>query len=301
MFELKEIQAKSILSPCGIPGIDWTINPYIGCAFACKYCYASFMGRAVKKEVKDWGTFVFAKTNAPELLKQELPRKLKNKGRGQEIFISSVTDPYQGVEAKYKLTRRCLEALVDFDFRGTVSILTKSNLVLRDRDLFKKLKNVAGGLTVTSTDDGISRYFEKFAPPVSQRFEALKTLNRERIKTYAFVGPLLPHFVARRDELEKIFKKLRAVGVKDVFVENINLAAYIRQRLWNEMNGSDKELVKKFYLSQTKEYRQELDRIVKSLVKKYGLNLMLDLVIQHREFQKQPPKSLRRIDKLLSP
>ena len=93
MFKLKEIQAKSILSPCGIPGIDFTINPYIGCAFACKYCYASFMGRVVGKAIKEWGSYVFAKTNAPELLKKELSKKLKNKGRNKEIFISSVTDP----------------------------------------------------------------------------------------------------------------------------------------------------------------------------------------------------------------
>ena len=65
-MEFKEIKAKTILVKCGIPGIDFTINPYIGCRFACKYCYASFMSRYVGKEITDWGEFVFAKINAPE-------------------------------------------------------------------------------------------------------------------------------------------------------------------------------------------------------------------------------------------
>jgi DNA repair photolyase len=205
--DIREVKAKTILSKCGIPGIDYTINPYTGCRFGCIYCYASFMGRFIKdKTIHDWGNYVFVKVNAPKLLKKEL-KKLKNKGQGTEIFISSVTDPYQGLEAKYKLTRRCLKILIDYDFEGYVSILTKSNLVLRDIDLFKKLKHVGVGITVTSTDDSISRFFEKYAPSATDRFKALKKLNKEDVQTYAFIGPLLPHFVAYQDELESLFKK----------------------------------------------------------------------------------------------
>lgn len=104
-FDIKAITAKSILTPCRIPGIDWVVNPYVGCRFGCTYCYASFMGRFVGKKIADWGEYVFPKINAPELLKKEL-KKLKDKGRGQEVFMSSVTDPYQGLEAKYQLTRQ---------------------------------------------------------------------------------------------------------------------------------------------------------------------------------------------------
>ena len=89
MMEVKEIQVKSILTKCGIPGIDWVINPYIGCWFGCTYCYASFMGRFVDKTVADWGNYVFTKMNAPQLLAVELPKKLgKSKGAGKEIFLS---------------------------------------------------------------------------------------------------------------------------------------------------------------------------------------------------------------------
>ena len=69
-MDFKEITAKTILVRCGIPGIDYVINPYIGCRFACKYCYASFMGRFVGKTIYDWGQYVYAKVNAPELLKK---------------------------------------------------------------------------------------------------------------------------------------------------------------------------------------------------------------------------------------
>jgi len=286
-MELKEIEAKNILTVCRIPGIDVVINPYIGCAFACKYCYASFMGRFVGRKVEDWGSYVFAKTNAAQLLARDLAKKMKDKGRGKEIFLSSVTDPYQGLEAKYKLTRGCLEELISFGYEGLVSILTKSDLVLRDIDLLKQLKNISVGLTVTSADDGISRYFEKFAPPVSARYKALETLNKNKIATYAFVGPLLPHFVANPDQLENIFSRLAQAGTKRIFMEHLNLSSYIRSRLAKEMKGVEAKVVEKFYSSQSKKYRDELEEIIKSLIKKYQMTLLSDQVIFHEEYQKQ--------------
>lgn len=284
-MELKEITAKSILTPCKIPGIDYVINPYIGCRFGCIYCYACFMGRFVGKSNDQWGEYVYAKINAPKLLEKEVKSKLKNKGRGKEVFLSSVTDPYQGVEVKYRITRQCLEILAECGFEGHLSILTKSNLVLRDIDILRKIKNVYIGLTVTSTDDKISRYFERYAPNVSSRFEALKNLNSLGFNTYAFVGPLMPHFTANAAELEKIFIKLTKVGTRDVFVEHLNLSKYIRDRLFKEMRSADQEVLQKFYGSQSKSYREALDKIVMDLVKKYSMNLLKETIF-HKEFQK---------------
>jgi DNA repair photolyase len=279
-YEFKEVHAKTILTKCGIPGIDYVVNPYTGCRFGCTYCYASFMGRFLpNKSISDWGNYVYAKINAPELLKIELT-KLKNKGKDLEIFFSSVTDPYQGVEAKYELTRKCLQELITYGFKGVVSILTKSDLALRDIDLFKKLQ-CAVGLTVTSTDDNISRYFEKFAPNVNQRFEALEKLNSEGIQTYAFIGPLLPHFVAFSDELENVFIKLSRIGTKKLFVEHLNLSPYIRKRLIDEMGNKSQKLIYKFYASQNDGYRQELDSIVTTLVQKYDMKLRTGGTISH--------------------
>ena len=237
------------------------------------------------KKINDWGGYVYPKINAPELLKKEVEKKLPHKGKGKEIFLSSVTDPYQGLEAKYQLTRKCLEVLADWGFEGTLSILTKSNLVTRDIDVLKRFQQAVVGLTVTSADDGISRYFEKYAPPVSERFEALKKLNLAGIKTYAFIGPLLPHFVADEAGMEKVFHKLVEAGTKDIYVEHLNLSSYIRGRLMDEMKGADKDIVAKFYSSQSKAYREDLGKLVRKLVKKYQMNLLLDLVIFHTEFQ----------------
>ena len=280
-MEFKEIEAKTILSRCGIPGIDYVINPYIGCRFGCTYCYASFMGRFVGKTVNEWGQYVYVKVNAVELLSKEIKR-LANNGNGKEIFLSSVTDPYQALEARYKLTRKCLEVLADLPYEGTVSILTKSPLVLRDMDMLKKIKHAVVGMTVTSTNDGISRYFEKFAPKVTDRFKTLAELNKNGIRTYAFIGPLLPHFVAQTDELEKIFQRLSEVGTKQLFVEHLNLSTYIKNRLLLEMKGANRKIVETFYTSQKKEYRKKLDAIVQKLIKKYDMHLLLDMVIFHK-------------------
>jgi DNA repair photolyase len=285
-MEIKEIESKTILSKCGIPGVDYVINPYTGCRFGCTYCYASFMGRFIKdKGVKDWGEYVHIKTNAPDLLRKEI-KKFKDKGKGLEILLSSVTDPYQGVEAKYKITRQCLEIFAEYGFEGYLALLTKSDLVTRDIDVLKKLKHVSVGITVTSTDDGISRYFEKFAPNVSQRFNALETLNKEGIDTYAFIGPLLPHFVSFEDELEKVFKKLSDVGTKNIFVEHLNLSPYIKGRLIEEMKDVAPEIISQFYDSQSEDYRNVLDDLINQLIKKYNMNLLTEGVIYHSEYQK---------------
>jgi len=281
-MEIREIESKSILTPSKLPDTDYVINPYTGCAFGCTYCYASFMGRYVGKTNDDWGEFVYVKTNAPELLIKDL-KKLKNKGIGKSIFFSSVTDPYQGMEAKYQLTRKCLQVLLDFDFKGEVSILTKSHLVLRDIDLIKKFKNIEVGFTITSTDDKISRYFEKMAPNVSQRLDSMKKLNKEGIKTYAFVGPLLPHFVSNREKLDNLFKTIAETGTKELYVEHINLSKYILERLLKEMPNLDKDVLEKFYTSKNKAYREELSNLVLELVKKYSLKLRLGSAIYHKE------------------
>jgi DNA repair photolyase len=254
------------------------------------------MGRFIPgKSISDWGTYVFAKVNAPELLKKEIKR-LRQKGRDKEIFISSVTDPYQGLEAKYKLTRQCLEVLADYEVEASISILTKSHLVTRDIDVFGRLKSVYVGLTVTSTDDAISRYFERYASNVTDRLRALAKLNKNGIETYAFIGPLLPHFVAQTDQLEKIFIRLKEVGTKDIFVEHLNLSTYIRNRFLKEMEGADPEIIDKFYRSQAKEYRQQLDEIVEALVKKYKMHLMHDQTIFHKEYQKsKEPRNIRQL------
>ncbi len=180
----KEITASSILSRSGIPGTDYCINPYVGCVHGCRYCYATFMKRFTG-HTEQWGKFLDIKINAPEVLKRQLKRAKKG-----GIIISSVTDAYQPIEVKYKLTKGCLEALVEYQFPA--SILTKSPLVLRDIDLFKRFEDIEIGITITTDNDSIRKIFEPNAPPIGARLNALKTLHENGIKTYAFIGPVLP-------------------------------------------------------------------------------------------------------------
>ncbi|GAB4536978.1 MAG: radical SAM protein [Thermodesulfovibrionia bacterium] len=181
---VKEITAKSVLSKTGIPGERYCINPYVGCAHACRYCYATFMRRFTGHTVP-WGSFVDVKVNAPDVLKREL-RRAERGG----IIMSSVTDPYQPIESRYMLTRRCLDVLRLFQF--PIDILTKSPLVLRDKDILTRLEDVDVGMTITTDNERMRMLFEPCAPPIKERIDALRDLHNMGIRTYAFIGPVLP-------------------------------------------------------------------------------------------------------------
>ena len=147
------------------------------------------------------------------------------------FLLSSVTDPYQGPERKYLLTRGILTVLAEERYPGIVRILTKSPLVVRDIDLLRRLPRADVGMTVTTTDDKISRWLEVRAPRSSHRLKALAALHEAGIPTFAFVGPLLPHFAERPDLLDQLFGRLVDVGVREVYIEHINLKQYIRERM----------------------------------------------------------------------
>jgi len=181
-MNLKEIRSKTILSRSKIH--DYVINPYVGCQHACSYCYARFIKRFTAHD-EPWGGFVDVKINAPDLLHVEIHRK--KRGR---VWISGLCDPYQPPEEKYMLTRKCLEILAFY--RWPVTIQTRSSLVLRDMDIFKRAENFEVGLTVTTADDKVRRLFEPEAPSIEERIYTLGELHRSGISTYAMIAPLLP-------------------------------------------------------------------------------------------------------------
>ena len=183
-MKVKEVFAKTVLTRTAIVGFDYCLNPYVGCGHGCKYCYASFMKRFTGHK-EPWGEFIDVKVNAPSLLKKQLQR-----AKLGMVAISTVTDPYQPLEKKYEITRRCLEALLDKQF--PVNLLTRSPLCLRDMDLFKRFNHIKVGLTMSTHDENIKRIFEPGSPAIESRAKALRTLHLEKVKTYAFVGPLLP-------------------------------------------------------------------------------------------------------------
>ncbi len=210
-MKINIIQCKTLLTKSRLPEADYCINPYVGCLHGCVYCYARFMKRFTGHD-EQWGHFLDVKINAPEVLAKELARKPK---RGV-VLLGSVTDAYQPVEQKYRITRTILKILLQHDF--PVSVLTKSNLVVRDLDLFKQFSQCEVGLTVTTTEQGIARNFDPHSSTPKQRIGALDTLHRSGITTYAFIGPILPELT----DLEAIFAAISG-KVDFVMAESLNL------------------------------------------------------------------------------
>ena len=189
---VREIAVKSILSKSKI--YEHVVNPYIGCQHACSYCYARFMKRFTGHR-EPWGEFVDVKVNAPDLLRQEIKRKKKG-----GVWVSGVCDPYQPLEAKYKLTRKCLEILIGNNWPITVQ--TRSPLVTRDIDILKAANDIEVGMTISTADDSIRQLFEPHAPSINSRIKALDELHRAGIRTFAMIAPLLPEAEGLVDELE---------------------------------------------------------------------------------------------------
>ena len=182
MLKIREIKAKSILSKSQV--YDYALNPYVGCQHACVYCYAKFMKRFTGHKEK-WGEFVDVKINAPELLANEVKRK-----RTGRVWISGVCDPYQPLEKRYMIMKRCLDILVDNGWPFTIQ--TKSALVLRDIETLQRANESEVGFTITTANERIRKIFEPGASPLSKRIDALATLYSKGIRTFAMIAPILP-------------------------------------------------------------------------------------------------------------
>jgi DNA repair photolyase len=201
---VKEVYAKQILSKSKVA--DYTINPYVGCEHGCTYCYARFMKRFTRHKEK-WGQFVDVKINAVSLLQREIQKR-----RIGKVWISGVCDPYQPLEAKYELTRGCLEILLAYDW--PITIQTKSPLVLRDIDLLKQFTDCEVGLSITTAHDGIRRLFEPNVPPINQRIETLAKLHSAGLQTFAMIAPILP-------EAEQLISRLKG-KVDYILIDKMN-------------------------------------------------------------------------------
>jgi DNA repair photolyase len=196
LVDITEITAKTALIKSRIPGVDYVINPYLGCGHGCRYCYAVFMRRYARHHAgAPWGSFVEVKVNLPQVLAAELARKRQ----AGQAFLSSVCDPYQPAELRYRLTRSCLEILGEFGW--DVSILTRSPLVSRDLDLLAAMPHVSVGLSIPTDDDQVRRILEPHAPPIPARIATLKRLREAGLSPWVFIAPMLPLDAARLHKL----------------------------------------------------------------------------------------------------
>ena len=284
-FKVTEIQAKSIIGNTKVPSADFVINPYTGCQFGCMYCFASFMGRFVGESNKDWGNYVYVKTNAVELMEKDIKRLMK-KTPHPRVVLSTVTDPYQGIEKKYRLTRGILEVFAKNNYQGRVGILTKSPMVLKDLDVLQQIKNVEIGLSITTSDDNLSRFLEVKAPSAQARIKTLKKLNEAGIKTYAFVGPFLPHMKLKPVLIDNLFSEIKKAGTNDIKIEYLNLPKHVRPRLNKAIKTEPKEVQEIYSSSQLKKYREEIEPILREGLKKYDLKLKFDEIVHHVSDQK---------------
>ncbi|MEM2879573.1 MAG: radical SAM protein [Candidatus Bathyarchaeia archaeon] len=236
---VKEVYAKTILSKSKV--LDYVVNPYVGCEHGCTYCYARYVKRFTG-HTEPWGKFVDVKINAPTLLQRET--RSKKVGR---VWVSGLCDPYQPLEGRYNLTRKCLEILLKKGW--PVTIQTKSTLVLRDIDLLKGHGNVEVCLTITTADEGIRQIFEPKAPSIKERLETLEKLHLAGVKTCVMIAPLLP-------KAEGLVKEI--VGKADhVLVDKMNYhyADWVYKR-----HGLEYAMTSDFFMQKKRELANLLEK-----------------------------------------
>lgn len=248
----------------------YTVNLYKGCTHGCVYCYAP----SLTHDERRWGTYVDVKVNAPFVLEREL-RCLEK----EEVFLSSASDPYQPVEARYRVTRRCLQVLQRHRF--PVSILTRSPLVLRDLDLLKKLDRVRVGVSITTVP---LREFEPGVPPLQRRVDTLRKLRMAGIRTWVSLAPVIPGIM--KLDLDRLFEDLSEAGVSWVSFGVLRFSGYEEsRRMFEEATGLSTE--------RALAGREELVARLSALVRRYGMEP------EGNSYERKPEPDFRPLDSFL--
>ena len=177
---IRDTEVKNVLTKSNLPVADYSVNPYVGCAHGCRYCYASFMKR-FSNHPEPWGSFVDAK-HWPDI-------KNPKRYAGKELFIGSVTDPYQPLEETCRRTRALLEQMQGSGC--TVSIATKSDLVLRDLDLIKTFPHARVSWSINTLDEHFREEMDG-AVSIERRLSAMKAFHNAGVRTTCFISPIFP-------------------------------------------------------------------------------------------------------------
>ncbi len=256
----------------------WTINPYRGCEFGCKYCYARYTHEFMEMwDGRDFERKIYAKINAPELLRAEL-REAKDKGL--PIALGTATDPYQPAEKKFEITRRMLEVFVEFEGLE-FAITTKSVLILRDLDLLSVISQkhrFSVHMTVTTTDERLARLLEPKAPPPARRLEAVAALARAGIFVGVNAMPILPGLNDEPGALEDLARQAREAGAKFLHGNLLFLMPSAMKQFMPFLQEEFPRLVKRYrqlyarsaYLQG--EYKERMTKLMAELRGRYGLD-----------------------------
>lgn len=240
------VSVRSVMTKSTLPVGGFSVNPYVGCPHACKYCYASFMKRFTG-HTEPWGTFLD--------VKHWEPIKNPHKYDGQRVVIGSVTDGYNPYEEKYCNTRKLLEEL-----RGStaeIMICTKSDLVLRDIDLLRLFPKVTVSWSVNTLDEQFRADMDK-AVSIERRLKAMEQVYRSGIRTVCFVSPIFPGITDVMAIIERVkdFADL-------VWLENLNLRGQFKGTIMNYIREKHPELVdlyEEIYNRKINDYWQMLEK-----------------------------------------
>ena len=190
----------------------WTINPYRGCTHSCHYCFArGFHHYLDMGPGEDFSSKIIVKTNVVEVLRRELASP---RWTGETVAMGTATDPYQHCEGRYRLTRGVVAALVDFE--NPLSMLTKSTMIVRDLDLFRRLNEVADAtvsMSVGTLDEDVRRVVEPGTPPARRRLEILSRFADAGIRTGVLVAPILPGLTDDEEHLDEVIAACKEAGV----------------------------------------------------------------------------------------
>ena len=230
--EYSNMNCKTALSPSKLPGLRYSLNPYLGCEHGCVYCYSPSTLRDQWMGL-NWGKFVRAKQNIVEVLAREVKRKPKG-----TVGVSTVCDPYQPLEAKLELTRKCIELLSTHGF--PVSIQTKSSLVLRDVDLIVPEKFDVG-VTITTMDRGLASKIEPRASLPEARAQTLEEFSSRGIETWIFLGPIIPALNDGEDSLRQVIEVAHRTRSRLIY-DRLNLKRWVLNRLTPVLKEESPEL-----------------------------------------------------------
>lgn len=282
MIKFVEIEAKSVLNRHKFKD-NWfwdrySINPYRGCQFACNYCDAISQKYLTHKDYHDFTRTIYVKKNTPKVLLKEI-RKYKP----DIVGLSGVTDPYQPVESKYKLTRKTLKILAQNQF--PVHIGTKSDLILRDIDILKEISRKTWctvSFTIITYNKDLLSHLEPLAPPPERRLEAVRKLNEEGIRAGVNFIPIVPYILDSQENIEEVIKRASEHAKYILIGSGMSLRSNQRIRFMELLEKDFPELVPKYEklygnnVSPARDYVTSLNKIAKEFCEKYGIKNYID-------------------------
>ncbi|HEX2346482.1 MAG TPA: radical SAM protein [Gaiellaceae bacterium] len=232
------------LEPCktalsavrGMP-FKWSLNPYMGCAHRCTFCYVRhFEQRADRPSGDDYGRSIRVKPNIAEVLRRELARR---SWKQEEVSLGSATDPYQPAEGRFRLTRACIRALAAA--WTPFSIVTRGPLVVRDIDVLLDASSRVGVtvyLSVPTLDDRVWRTTEPGTAPPASRLEAVRRLAEAGVHVGVGIAPILPGLSDRAEQLEAVVREARAAGAASIWASVVHLRPGVREHFLEAL-GND--------------------------------------------------------------